>query len=350
MPQPHDAAYAIPLAGGALKVPLNQGLKPTLKPMANHLRNLVGRRGAYTPVYESLPWGQRYAYGPNTNWKFQVNLNQPTNLERWQHGRVADLDTGQFHGLSGNTPERNLRYQAGKLTDMSSAQLYKQVDAADDTVRFLTSRGIPEESARRLVANKGELAAAMGDNRNYGSYFPGYDNPNLVGVPAGTSPSQEWFTIPDRKFVDIRALSDRQAAPISLTGQRRGGGGMVPKVREDGAAPTHTGTGPDAFQAELGLFPDNPGLKKIYNGMTREYSPAKGQLSGEISIPHSKLPSQGYTRLRIGPNESTSYHPWRAVDGASPASWSTMQRAGAGAPASLSLQQLTGSQAPPADR
>jgi len=214
VPKLHDAGYAIPALGGALRVPMGR--------FPSHVKNLAGKmidhsqqgNEVYTPLYQSLPWSTRYSLGPDASLKYQVNLSQPTKLERWQHGRVVDLDKGHYAGESmaatGRVPDRNLRYQVAKHTDTLDKGIW--ADPNIDTRQALTEMGLPDGVVVRLLANKGELSATMGDK------FP-YKYPSAyVDVPEG-SPSFGWVDIPNRRFQDVRSLSDAQAAPLSLTGQ-----------------------------------------------------------------------------------------------------------------------------------
>ena len=166
----------------------------------------------------------------------------------------------------------------------------------------------------------------------------------VFGKPISGSTLSGWQPISSRKIIDTRALSDSQAAPIALKGQHIHNGKATPIPSVDGGTPAYAGTNAQAFKSELDRLSnssDNSVLKKIYNDLI---TPGEHNAHGEISIPHSKLPVQGYTALDgyWDPVKEvpTQYFPWRATVAPSGHQLNS-QRTGAGAPASAVSRQIS---------
>ena len=323
MPRLADLGYGIPMLGGALNTPLSQWW--------NHGKNLLGRpvppsvEELFTPVYQSLPWGTRWAVGPQTPLRYQVNLNRPTTLERWQHARALNRSTGQFDGVSNadgtsqRIPARNHLYQLDtRVNDNFLPGMTPE--------SYMAARGIPEDSAKRIIKNMGERADTFGDAFSY------LENKPFANIPQGTTDKR--FTLTQPAFVDIRALPDSLAAKHSLTGARFENGKMVPVPKDDGNSPASTNI-LNALKAEIETYPDNRVLRDWYE---RHFLPKSPQNKHpEITIPISKLPTQGYTKSQL---DGDVYYPWRAVDATPLGSKPHLQRIGLGAPTAQGLQQV----------
>jgi hypothetical protein len=166
----------------------------------------------------------------------------------------------------------------------------------------------------------------------------------------------KWRKIEGDKFLDLRYLSEQQAAPISLTGKQpipgTGGRRFEPIIVDDGIAPTATGINA-ALRREVELDPDNKALRNTLDWVSRPTR--QNDFPGEFTIPNSKVPRQSFTRIAplvkglLGTKHFTPrvdsreiIYPSMLNDSASMLNKSYRNALGAGAPVSQLSEGLIG--------
>jgi hypothetical protein len=326
-PQIADGGYFLGgVGGGALRTDVNQ--------LGNHFRNLAGRplvntaatpsrmfanaggtltmpaqpaqsaTQTFSPIYQRLPWMQRYNYGPSAKLRAEADYTRPTQFGDLMSWRTADLGSGQYFGATRTNPElldsnMNLSWQALRANQMTNPNLTKaendllrQRQKNPNVIEALTDLGYPPDSAKRFVQNGGEIADYYNFSNNH-TLTPGSSDYSPVGKQRHTLPrsfddGKIWQPldtvgtgIKNNKLREVRFLSNEQAAPVSLTGSHTINGKLQPISVTDGFAPTSVGTGAEAYAAELARRPNHPLLKKTYDLM-QKFEP-----DGEVTVPRS---------------------------------------------------------------